>query len=383
MIEITPLMAARLAKSVYQVRDDRRLKIFLTDKIFASDPKSKTLLKAEVGGRLISVTDGFAICARGGKGYEHDLFIIIRGTDRLADWISNARLGNERSVTGLPVHIGFNHAFTSMLTQLRTYISTNLKDVNRIHCIGHSLGGAVATLAADWVKSHTSLAVKLYTFGAPRVGFEFFSKQLTKKLKASNIHRLYHDSDPVPMVPVYPYSHTPLPGYGYYFSTNQIVSLEAHKIGSYVTSITKAKAATWDKIKRPPPLSSNEAMIQKWLTSDRPVNPFNPETWAFINAGLQWVLKGIMVNALESLQAHAMNLSTLADRIALILHKGIDLAKDTGIWVLRVMRKMMQALGMKIVESVEQLTRAFMRTILERLMRKMTEAAAQALRGIK
>ncbi len=379
-MEIKPILAAELARDVYSVRSASRLKIFLMNPVFTPDPKSKTMLKAEVGGRLITVTDGFAVCARGGKGYEHDLFLIFRGTERLADWISNLRLGNERSVTGLPVHIGFNHAFTSMLTQLRTFISTNLKGVNRIHCIGHSLGGAVATLAADWVKSHTSLRIMLYTFGAPRVGFEFFSKQLTRKLKISNIYRVYHDSDPVPMVPVYPYSHTPLPGYGYSFVTGQILSPALHKVDSYVNS---ARNKEWDKIMYSAPLSSNEQLIQQWLISDKPISPLNPKTWEFIDVSLQWVLKGIMVGALDTLQSHAMSLSTLADRIALILHKGIDLAKDTGIWVLRVMRKMMQALSMKIVDSVEQLTRAFMRTILERLMRKMAEAAAQALRGIK
>ncbi len=245
MINITPTVAAELARDVYRARDPIQLKNFLANKIFTPDPKSKILLKAEIGSRLIAVTDGFAVCARGGKGYEHDLFIIFRGTDRLADWISNARLGHERSVTGLPVHIGFNHAFTSMLTQLRTFISLNLSGVNRIHCIGHSLGGAVATLAADWLKSHTGLRIVLYTFGAPRVGFEFFSKQFTTKLKAANIHRVYQDSDPIPMVPVYPYAHTPLPGYGYYFTTGQILDGNAHKIGSYVNRV---KGLTWDNI---------------------------------------------------------------------------------------------------------------------------------------
>lgn len=156
------MTAAELAEGVYGVRSFIELKIFLARKIFTADQKSKTMLKAEIGARLITITDGFAVCARGGKGYENDLFLIFRGTARSADWISNARLGYERSVTGLPVHIGFNHAFTSMLTQLRTFIAGNLKEINRIHCIGHSLGGAVATLTADWVRTHTALRVLLY-----------------------------------------------------------------------------------------------------------------------------------------------------------------------------------------------------------------------------
>ena len=378
-MELTPTVAVELARDVYRVREARGLERFLSNPIFTPDPKSKTLLKAEVGSRLISVSDAFAVCARGGKGHEHDLFFIFRGTDRLADWISNARLGLERSVTGLPVHIGFNHAFTSMLTQLRGFIAGNLRGINRIHCIGHSLGGAVATLAADWVKSQTSLTVKLYTFGAPRVGLEFFSKQLTRKVKAANIYRVYQDSDPVPMIPVYPYAHSPLPGQGYHFTANQILDGGTHKIDNYVKRI---KGKVWTDITQAAPLSSSAQLIQIWLRSDQPVSPFDPKTWEFINASLQWVLKGILGGVVDTYQSNVMTLSTLADRIALILHKGIDLAKERAGWVVRLMRKIMQTLGMKVAEKVEQLSRAFMQTILEQLLRKMTEAAARALRGL-
>ena len=61
MIDITPTTAAELARDVYGARDPIQLKIFLAKKIFAPDPKSKTMLKAEVGGRLIAVTDGFLL----------------------------------------------------------------------------------------------------------------------------------------------------------------------------------------------------------------------------------------------------------------------------------------------------------------------------------
>lgn len=135
-------------------------------------------------------------------------------------------------------------------------------------------------------------------------------------------------------------------------------------------------------LKRPPPLTSNQKALQHWLASDSPVSPLNPQTWAFINAGLQWVLQSIMAGAVAHIQMSVMTFFTLADKIAWLLLKGIDLAKETGVWVVRLMRKIMQVVGMKVVESVEQLTRAFMRNILERLMRKITEEAARAVRGI-
>ena len=378
---ITPTVAAELANEVYKVRHDKTLKGFLSNKIFTANPKNKTALKAEIGGRIINVSDGFAVCARGGKEHETDLFLIFRGTDRAADYFTDARIGVERSVTGIPVHMGFNQVFKSLLTQLRTFVTLNRTGITRIICIGHSLGGAIATLAAEWVKSHTALTVQLYTFGCPRVGFDFFSTIVTTKLKATNIYRVYNESDPVPMVPVFPFTHAPtLPGQGYVVtSTGAMLSFSAHYMKTYIEMV---KQQTWDKLKRPCPLSSSEQAIQRWLASDAPVSPLNPQTWAFINAGLQWVLQSIMSGAIMVLQLSVMSLFTLADKIAWILLKGIDLAKEASVWVLRLMRKIMQVLGMKIVKSVEQLTRSFMRAILERLMRKITEEAARAVRGI-
>nr|WP_274054955.1 hypothetical protein [Thalassomonas haliotis] len=39
-----------------------------------------------------------------------------------------------------------------------------------MHCVGHSPGGALAALTADWIKAGFGKTVYLYTFAAPRVG---------------------------------------------------------------------------------------------------------------------------------------------------------------------------------------------------------------------
>lgn len=51
--------------------------------------------------------------------------------------------------------------------------------------------------------------VKLYTFGAPRVGHEDYSQNLTRQVKQENIFRVFHTTDPVPMIAPYPYVHAP------------------------------------------------------------------------------------------------------------------------------------------------------------------------------
>ena len=73
---------------------------------------------------------------------------------------------------------------------------------------------------------------------------------------------------------------------------------------------------------------------------------------------------------------------TLADKIAYILAKGIDLADNTSIWVEHLMRKMMQALGVIAVKSKKQLTRHLIADVLRRITKAANEYARNALRNV-
>lgn len=382
MSKISPKVAAQLADEVYDVQDETRLKLFLMRPEFSKKRSDKQMLKAEVGARLINTRDGFGICARGGAGYERDVFLVFRGSTNanyMADWVSNFRIGVETSRTGLPVHIGFNHIFSSMQPKIKAFLATQT-DVQRIHCIGHSLGGAVATLAADWVKGHTGKYVRLYTFGAPKPGLEMFARQTTYRLGEGNIHRVYHATDPVPMIPLYPFTHTPLPGWGYHLpSTESLLSADAHDMGRYIKSVG---GSGWRALAGPPPLSSNEREVERWLKSDKTLNPFNPKTWDWINAGLMLVLKKIMKGVAVLIQAPFIAAMTLADKIAWLLRKGIDMSKAVAEWVFRLMSKIAQALGMAVVKTVEALTQVVMKQILFRLMDRIGSEAARAVRHL-
>ncbi|NNE63451.1 MAG: hypothetical protein HKN34_05160, partial [Gammaproteobacteria bacterium] len=166
MSQLSPRVAAELANEVYDVQSELFLKGFLSRPEFSKKESNKKHLVAEVGGRLLRATRvGFGVCALGGKGYENELFIIFRGStfaNNNADWISNGRIGIQTSINGLPVHIGFNSIFNSMLPSIKDYLS-KVQNIKTIHCIGHSLGGAIATLTADWISTHRAQTVKLYT----------------------------------------------------------------------------------------------------------------------------------------------------------------------------------------------------------------------------
>ncbi len=379
---ISPRIAANLANEIYAAQSQKATEVFLENPIFSQKTSNSKHLNAEVGFRLINASDGFGICARGGDGYEKDLFIMFRGTTGAnygADIITDLRFGVETSKTGRPVHIGFNTAFCSMLPGIQEFLNKQTDATGTIHIIGHSLGGAVAAIAADWIKISRVNTVKLYTFGAPKPGLEFFAKRLTTNLKPENIYRVYHATDVVPMVPVYPFSHAPVTDCAYQLPSSSFISPAAHKMANYIKSV---ESSSWDSLKKAGISTADDRSIERWLKSDKPLNPANPKTWEWINAGLTWVLRKVIGGAAVYMQSPLVSAFSLADKIAWVLRKGIDLSVDAGGWVLSLMRKIMQSLGMKLAKTAKELTQIFMRRILQQLMEKMAAEAKRAIQGL-
>ncbi|MCP4338670.1 MAG: hypothetical protein GY799_07210 [Desulfobulbaceae bacterium] len=83
-------------------------------------------------------------------------------------------------------------------------------------------------------------------------------------------------------------------------------------------------------MKSPPPTSGYDRFVEKWLESDGSVNPFRADTWGWINAGLEYVLKKILGNTAIQLQGPFVGGLSLADKIAWLLLKGIDLTVETS-----------------------------------------------------
>lgn len=385
--ELSPGLSSDLALQVYDVNSGNAdaLKLFLKNRIFAQASSGQTLLKAEVGGRIIKAAkDSFGLCAMGAGQYEGDLFFIFRGTtdkNSNADALTDARIGICTSKTGLPVHIGFNHAFNSMLPDIRQFISS-AKATGYIHCIGHSLGGAVASLTADWVSRNTANSVKLYTFGAPRVGTEWFVKSTTSSIRDINMHRVYHRTDPVPMVALYPFMQAPYNNVGHYiYSAEPLTSGEAHRMGKYALS---ANGKTWGQLSEQPDQPySVEAAIEDWLRSKSPVDSSSASFWRWVDSALIYVLKKAAMGAVLALQGAFIGFMTLADKIAYILAKGIELADHISIWIELLMRKLMQALNMKVAQTKKELTRDLIRYVLMRITEKANKDARNALRKLR
>ncbi|MEW5756922.1 MAG: lipase family protein [Pseudomonadota bacterium] len=386
MAELSPRDAAQLAERIYDVQNASLVDTFLKQSYFKHPKSSGSApnrhLHAEVGGRIIlNHRDGFGVCAQGKD--LNDLFLIFRGTTMAnggADILTDARIGIRSSAAG-PVHIGFSHCFKSMLPEIRTFLAAHVNGKKTVHCIGHSLGGAIASLAADWVARNTIHTAKLYTFGAPRVGTEWFAKSTTSAIGRENIHRVYHRTDPVPMVPLYPFMHAPYGQEGHYvFSAEPLTSGEAHKMAKYTKSM---EAMTWGNLSGVPENPYTiESAIESWLKSRSPVDTRSATFWRWVDSALIYVLKKVAMTAMVSLQGAFLSTFTIADKIAYILAKGIHLAEKVSIWVEHLMRKLMEALGMKLARSKEELTRSLIRTVLTRVAEKSNREARNALRQL-
>lgn len=115
-------------------------------------------------------------------------------TDLIFAWQACDFAGNCR------VHTGFAESWKEIQDAASLAITAALGQNPgfRVVATGHSLGGAVATLGAAYLRQQ-GLSVDLYTYGAPRVGNEDFANWMTSQ--PGGQWRVTHDNDPVPRLP--------------------------------------------------------------------------------------------------------------------------------------------------------------------------------------
>jgi triacylglycerol lipase len=210
MPTLTPQQAAQIAEGVYHVQTQSIAAALKSDKgvnlndgisgRFAVTDESR--VKGKSGIRTWWPITGFGFLATGIGLFEGEAIIALRGTDGAHDWMTDA---NASSVGG--VHSGFATTWASIKPQVDQFFRG--RRFKTIHCIGHSLGGALATLAALHCAESGYGAPELYTFGSPRVGFESVAQRVTAAIGASRFHRVAHSADPVPMIPLWPFVHVP------------------------------------------------------------------------------------------------------------------------------------------------------------------------------
>lgn len=101
-----------------------------------------------------------------------NMTISFRGTepDEFSDIKADLRAFPKRGQSGGWVHLGFQGELDKVWSELKSFIDKNKKNRN-LYITGHSLGGAMATLASSRFRPDA-----LYTYGSPRVGTRSFVK---------------------------------------------------------------------------------------------------------------------------------------------------------------------------------------------------------------
>jgi hypothetical protein len=372
--------AAILAQDAYRLKND------LTRRIVLAEHKDRFEVEEELKGKtgafiVLKSSHIMGACAFGIKEYENQAFVMLKGTASGFDALTDLNAGITRSATGGQVHQGFQYTFESFLPQLKVFQAQLAKrhGVQVVHCIGHSLGGALATLAADWLEANTSTPVKLYTFGSPRVGFPYFASDITNRVTPENIYRVYHKTDPVPMVPTWPFTHVPEMGTDYLMNSGlALLPWEYHKMENYIKSVSdnSSSGLDWPTLHalRPPELL--EKSVENWLKSDGPVS-LCLNTARVLDAALIWVVKKIIQAGVTVLVGVGTTTFTILDRLAYMMHKAYNFAKDLGYWVMRLITRIARALGIVVTETTT-LSISFIRMIFTRMHHSISELVRKA-----
>lgn len=128
--------------------------------------------------------------------------VVFRGTEDELDWKSNVRAAWVVLQGGVRVHTGFFQAYWPIRDKLFATVERLLKAKPRpVYVTGHSLGGALATMATAELANHQERELRdsiaaCYTFGSPRVGDRSFDQYVKVPL-----YRVTNGVDVVPAVP--------------------------------------------------------------------------------------------------------------------------------------------------------------------------------------
>lgn len=150
----------------------------------------------ECNDQLLNV--GFKTFTVGGTRW-----FVFKPTIYKRNWITNFlfplyKQPYNNSDTDIRVHSGFLASYLALRSEVHNVISMTRRSTDYVFC-GHSLGGALARLAAVDVQYNFNAHVSVYTAGAPNIGNKAFEESFEKRIDHS--HYYVNNGDPVPVVP--------------------------------------------------------------------------------------------------------------------------------------------------------------------------------------
>ncbi len=143
--------------------------------------------------------------------------VAFRGTHRPENWRSNLLFISHKTPWGR-VHKGFKSAMDSLWPDVAEYVRDARERRLSVWITGHSLGGAMAMLAAARLVTEEKVEIHgIYTFGQPPAGYTRFARRFKSELNDRYIRFVNH-RDPAAIIGVGPASHA---GQLRYFDINE------------------------------------------------------------------------------------------------------------------------------------------------------------------
>jgi hypothetical protein len=199
-----------------------------SDLAYLAEAEGAPAFREQLGleARLFSVGNTQAYAATN----EEHIVVAFRGTESpttiegLKDWLltdamnllilPEGDLGTDYAAAGVGArfHQGFMTALADIWDPLYQTVEAERKKSDRpLWLTGHSLGGALAVLAAWRFKRKFIPVHQIYTFGGPMVGNDVAAKAIDREL-AGKIFRYVNAPDPIPKLPSFslianPYAH--------------------------------------------------------------------------------------------------------------------------------------------------------------------------------
>lgn len=139
-----------------------------------------------------------------------DLILVsFRGTERVnwRDWLVNADIFFQEGPFGADVHGGFLKALkepwkaTTILDAVVAKVEDLSSNGRAVYLTGHSLGAALATLAAGYLLEKKISLTGVYTYGSPRVGSGDFAREYNWRARGLT-HRFVNRQDVVTKLPL-------------------------------------------------------------------------------------------------------------------------------------------------------------------------------------
>jgi triacylglycerol lipase len=146
------------------------------------------------------------------------IILAFRGTDSLKDWLGNFDIDLVGGPMGGKVHEGFLRSLSLVWKDIQLTFEAlkpkavatkaelqrgQMRDIKApsVWITGHSLGGALATLAAARLREKDLPVHGLYTFGSPRVGDRDFQEEFNSDFRTRTF-RFVNRNDAVTRIPM-------------------------------------------------------------------------------------------------------------------------------------------------------------------------------------